>query len=243
MQNSIEKFNLFMFPYAGANKYSYNQYCRQLSNSFNITVLEGTGRGGRLKEALVTNLEDIARDFFEQIRDKLSSPYIFFGHSMGSWLAYLVTHLIADHKLPLPAHLFFTGSGNPAVYRPTVIRHQLNKHDFFAHLTELGGLLPEVLNNEALLDYFEPILRADFMAVEQYRHTARPKLNIPITVLIGDSEKNVTLEMALAWQSETAGEFEVKVLKGHHFFINDHVTGIAGMLKNKVEDINTSAML
>lgn len=243
MGNTIKKINLFMFPYAGGNKYSYNNYSRQLSDRFNIIALESTGRGGRIKEALVTNLEDIASDFFEQIRDRLNSPYLFFGHSMGSWLAYLVTHLINVNKLPLPVHLFFTGSGNPAVYQPTVIRHRLNKRDFFAHLVDLGGLLPEVLNNGALLDYFEPILRADFMAVEQYRHNLQPKLNIPITVIIGDNEKNLTLDMALAWKNETVGEFEVKVLKGHHFFINDHVVLIAEMLKNKMEGLNPDALL
>ncbi len=243
MGNTLKKVNLFMFPYAGGNKYSYNNYRLQLSDRFNIIALESKGRGGRIKEPLDTNLEDIALDFFEQIRDRLNSPYLFFGHSMGSWLAYMVTHLINDNKLPPPVHLFFTGSVNPAVYHSTVIKHQLNKSDFFAHLTDLGGLLPEVLNNKPLLDYFEPILRADFMAVEQYRHKPQPKLNIPITVIIGDNEKNVTLDMAKAWKNETLGEFEVKVLKGHHFFINDHVVLISEMLRNKIEGINPHTQL
>lgn len=243
MGNAIKKVNLFMFPYAGGNKYSYNNYSRQLSDSFNIIALESTGRGGRIKEPLITNLDDIARDFFEQIRDKLSSPYLFFGHSMGSWLAFMVTHLINDNKLPPPIHLFFTGSGSPAVYKPTVIKHRLSKRDFFAHLVDLGGLLPEVLNSGALLDYFEPILRADFMAVEQYQHSHSPKLNIPITVIIGDNEKNVTLDMARAWKDETVAEVEVMVLKGHHFFINDHLEFIAGLLKKKKDAVNQNALL
>ena len=68
-------------------------------------------------------------------------------------------------------------------------------------------------------------------------------VNIPITVFIGDNEKNVTLDMAKAWKNETVGEFELKVLKGHHFFINDHVVLISEMLRNKMEGINLHTQL
>ena len=44
---------------------------------------------------------------------------------------------------------------NIAVYQSTVIKHRLNKNDFFAHTADLSGLLPEVLNNRPLFDYFE----------------------------------------------------------------------------------------
>jgi len=241
MDISSQKTNLFMFPYAGGNKYSYQLYNRKLADTFNVIPLEAPGRGARSKEPLSSDLEELALDLFGQIRGLLDRPYFFFGHSMGSWLAYLVTDLIREHKLLQPEHLFFTGSGNPAHYRPTVIRHKLNKQEFFGHLADLGGLTPEVLNNEALLDYFEPILRADFMAVECYQHKPRKPLTMPITVCIGDDEPNITYSMAKAWDTATLGQFEVFVFKGNHFFILEHSEEISALLVSNWHKYNSRA--
>lgn len=230
-----------MFPYAGGNKYSYQLYIHKLADTFNVIALEAPGRGARFKEPLCSDLEEVALDFFGQIKDHLDRPYVFFGHSMGSWLAYLVTHLIREHELLQPKHLFFTGSGNPALYRPTVIRHKLNKQDFFSHLVDLGGLAPEVLNNNALLDYFEPILRADFMAVECYQHKSHPPLTMPITVCIGDNEPNITYSMAKAWESATLAQCEVLVFKGNHFFILEHFEEVSALIAKNAHKFNTIA--
>jgi surfactin synthase thioesterase subunit len=240
MKSYPEKINLFMFPYAGGNKYAFNGYTAHMPQGIRMVAVEPPGRGARVREPLLTSLDEMAHDIFEKNKAAFSGDYAFFGHSMGSWLAYLVTQLIRKEGLPLPMHLFFSGSGNPAYYRPKVINHQLGREAFFKHLTDLGGLSEAIAGNDAMLNFFEPILRADFKAVETYKHTPYPPLPIPITSMIGSHEKNVTYEMATAWGHETNEGCEVLVFEGNHFFINKHNAEIASIIADRLQCRKTS---
>jgi len=234
IKNYTDTINLFAFPYAGGNKYSYNNFIAHLPPNINMVTLEPPGRGARIREPLMTDIREMAHELFEKNRQRFQEPYIFFGHSMGSWLAYLVTHHIKNENADLPAQLFLTGAGNPASYRHATIKHRLNRADFFNHLIDLGGLPGEVVEDEDMQGYIEPILRADFKAVETYRHIPSGPLEVPVTVMIGSSEKNVTYEIAQEWKNETTKQFELIVFEGGHFFINDHIPEIVSVISSRM---------
>ena len=233
MNPDYKDIRIFSFPYAGGNKYAYNNFLPHIPDGLKLVQLEPPGRGARTREPLLRDLVAMATDLFEQVRHRLDTPYVFYGHSMGSWLAYLVTHMIREHQLPMPEHLFFTGSGNPSYYRPKVLKHLLDQDAFFQHLVELGGITPEVHADKSLLKYFEPVIRADFEAVERYQHQSNPMLHIPMTVMIGNREKNIDETAAAAWKEETMNDFELIVFEGHHFFINHHLQEIIQRISDK----------
>lgn len=226
--------NLFCLPFSGGSKYSYKSYSQFAPSFLNLIPLEIPGRGSRAGEALLTDMDTLADDVFGQIKNELNKPYAIYGHSMGGILAFLVIRRIVNAKLPQPLHLFVTGCTGPSIKYRGLIDHTLPKDEFLQKIGEMGGSPDSVLNNPALMEFFEPILRADFAAVANYRHTVSEPLNIPVSAVIGTAEK-ASYEEAMEWQKETTEPVDVKLLPGNHFFIFDHPNYIMQMIARKLQ--------
>ena len=191
--------NLFCFPFAGGSKYSYNSYARLAGKNIKMIPLDYPGRGFRIRETLLTVIGLIVDDCFEMIKDRLETPYALYGHSMGTIVSYLLTKRIIKEGLAPPVYLFLSGRGGPSVTYAGTAKHLLPSAQFKEALKKMGGNSDEVLNDRELMDFFEPILRADFEALENYRYEIAEPFDIPITVMIGEQE-GITPEVANAWQ-------------------------------------------
>lgn len=236
----MDTINLFCLPFSGGSKYSYKSYTQFAPPFLKIIPLEIPGRGARSGEGLLTNIEHLADDVFAQIKNELHKPYAIYGHSMGGILAYLVVRRIANANLPQPLHLFVTGCPGPSIKYRGLIDHTLPKDEFLDKIGEMGGSPDSVLNNPALMEFFEPILRADFGAVANYKHVPAEPLSIPISAVIGTNEKASYAE-AMEWQKETTGPVDVKLLPGNHFFIFDHPNYIMQLIARKLQPRTTHA--
>lgn len=225
---------LFCLPFSGGNKYSYKDYVKHCPSFLALAPLEIPGRGSRSGENLLSNLDQIADDVFNQIKQELNAPYAIYGHSMGGLLAYLLTKKIIGMNLPQPQHLFVTGCAAPSMQGGGLVDPTLPKTEFIQEINKLGGISDGVLKNPDLMDYFEPILRADFTAVATYRRLPGEPFQVPMSVVIGDGE-HITYEEAMEWQQETTVPLEVKVLPGNHFFIFDHPGRIIEMIARKLQ--------
>ena len=231
----MQYINLFCIPFAGGSKYSYREL-EELAPAFlKFIPLEYPGRGARAKESLISDLDILTEDLYQQVKHSLDrSSYAIYGHSMGGLLGFLLTRkIIANCHLP-PLHLFITGTKGPsALEKETKNRHLLEKSEFIEEIKKLDGLPEEMLANDELLDYFEPILRADFKATETYKYEEDHPLNIPITVITGTEEDATPEEVAL-WQKETICSVDIKRMKGTHFFIFRSPGTIISIMSNKI---------
>lgn len=213
--------HLFCIPYAGGNAWSYRALERFVSPGITLEGLELPGRGRRGLEPLRASLDELADDVFSQITARgVTGRYAIYGHSMGALLAYLATHRLLGAGLKAPEALFLSGSSAPATM-PVRERHRLPPAEFVTMLRELGGCPPQVLENTELLEFFEPILRADFKAVETWRPPVLPRLDLPFVVIGGDRDEVTSAEIQ-AWTTETTGPCQVLELDGDHFFILQH---------------------
>lgn len=191
--------------------------------------MELPGRGRRAGEALRYSLEELADDAYAQLRGNLDKGrYALFGHSMGAALAYLCLLRIRSAGLPLPEALFLSGKAAPGVIQDKG-RHRLPRPEFLEMLRAMGGCPPEILQHQELIDYFEPILRADFQAIETWRHRQEEPLQVPLVVLVGRDDE-VTRDKATAWSQVTSGEFRLHEFDGDHFFIQRHWQHIASLI-------------
>lgn len=221
---------IFTFPFAGGSKYSYNLFRKFLPENILLEPLELPGRGERIGENLVPDLNAMAEDVYQAIKNKLPERYVFYAHSMGTILAYLVTQKILRDGLNPPLHLFLTGASGPSNPERERDRHLLPTPEFKEKLNEYGGSPDEVLQNDDLFTFFEPILRNDFKAVETYYYDEpEQKLNIPLTVLYGSSEK-ITREEVELWKLETTAEVNIRQFPGGHFFIYDYPAEVMKIL-------------
>ena len=218
---------VYCLPFAGGNTLSYRSFQNYLSEPLRLCPIELPGRGRRITEPLLTDLEAMAQDILQQIADELpGKKYALYGHSMGALLAYLLTKHILFAGLPAPAHLFCSGRQAPSVSHKRTSTYQLPKQRFFLTIKELGGFSEELLANAEFMDFVEPILRADFQAVETYKHQPVPPLNIPITLLAGEEDQKTPYENLLPWQEETNYPINIEEFSGGHFFLFDHIPQI-----------------
>ncbi|OXB24019.1 MULTISPECIES: thioesterase II family protein [Flavobacterium] len=214
----MNKKQLFLLHFAGGSIYSF-EFLRSLCTDFEMIPLELPGRGKRIKEKLLTSYPDAIKDLFSQITDKLNgSPFIVYGHSLGSSLGLGVTDLLEKNNTP-PQCLIVSGNAGPGIATENN-RSDLERDDFISMLTELGGIPDELLKSKELLDFVLPILKADFKIVEEDFFIENTIVKAPIVAIMGNSEKYV--DRINNWRKHTFSGFNSYVLKGNHFFILDH---------------------
>jgi surfactin synthase thioesterase subunit len=229
----MDGINVFFLPFAGGSKYSYSTFTRDVPDIINVIPLDLPGRGSRYSETLVPDAELLAEDILEQIKDQLDKPYAIYGHSMGSLIGYILCRKLEEGGYNMPMHLFFTGCVAPSTIARERKRHLLPKQEFLNDLRMLGGSPDEILENEILMEFFEPIIRSDFQAIETFVYKERPPMDVPITIINGDLEYRVPPQV-LGWQKETHRKMEFSRLPGTHFFIFGHEQELLEMIAAKL---------
>lgn len=234
MLPSPQQMNIFCLPFSGGTVYSYQKFKPYFPKSAAMIPLELPGHGRRLREPLLTDVQAMSADIFQQIRHKSfdsaqDTPYALYGHSLGALLAYLVTLRIVQEDLPRPVHLFVSGHQGPAIPEKNRDLHLLPRKEFLRYLQQYGGIPDEVAAHAELMDLFIPLLKADFQAISTYHYLSADPLDLPVTVMFG-SEENISKKKALAWQEVTTGEVQVREFPGQHFFIFEHAEAIVHLM-------------
>ena len=223
--------HLINIPYAGGNKHSYRQLKPFLDKSISITTLELPGRGSRTKESLTNNLQLLAEDIYQQVKNLHLSNYMLYGHSMGAMLGDLLLHKLKDNNEKLPFHFLITGCPSPIRkgLRPKL--SELNDQEFQMALNSLGGLPDEVLKTPELLNYIMPVLRNDLKAIDTDVYKNTGKYAVPLTIFAG-TEEGLQEKDITTWQLETSIAINYKFLKGGHFFINKNLNFMGNFINN-----------
>ena len=222
--------NLICLPYAGGHAAVFAELGRHLRGA-RLRGVDLPGHGRRVAERPLASLEAMADDVLERIGPELDAPYALYGHSLGATLSCLLTRRLCRAARP-PLALFVSGRQAPCVPdRP--MRHGLPGQEFLRVIASLGGCPPEVLRNRELMDFFEPVLRADFQAAETWPYVEAPPFSVPITVLRG-ADDGVDEPRARLWQRETTYPLELITMTGGHFFIANHWPEIGEIVSSRI---------
>ncbi len=228
----FRKIELIGLPFAGGQSFSYHQLSRHLDERFTLLPMELPGRGRRPGEDFLKSLEAMTEDVYTRTSGRLRPRgYAVYGHSMGALLAHLLVHKIRREGAPPPLCLIVTGHGAPNTPLRHRDWHRLPDGKFIDRLLEFGGFPGEILRNREMMDYFLPILRADFKAYETFRHTPLEPLNIPILAMVGADEW-ATLANTRRWREMTTSRAQVLELPGNHFFILKDPERVAGYIND-----------
>lgn len=217
----MPRIQLFCLPFAGGTAHSYKVFSPFLPEFIQLCPLDLPGHGARLSEPLLTSIEAMVDDLLTQVVDRLCEPYALYGHSLGACLGYIWVRQAIKRGLPLPTALIVSGRTSPSTsLDPEVQTKQylLSRNDLKQLLKELDGCSADVLENEEVLAFFEPIIRADFQACETFRYEQLPPFDIPITAMMGLGE-GLTYADISAWQQETTCRLTIRRFAGRHFFI------------------------
>ncbi len=210
---------LFCLPHAGGGATAYHPWIANLPPFVQVCPVLLPGRETRLSETLYTQIEPLVNAMDWELRPWLNKPYAIFGHSMGALLAFEWARRLQRDGHSMPDWIFLSGRSAPDTPGDSSPLHSLPDRDFIEHLTHrFNGIPQEFLENNALMEVFLPILRADIAVVESYRfHEAEP-LDCPITVFAGAEDKSVSWDQLFAWKRHTRRNFQMQILPGGHFY-------------------------
>jgi len=221
--------------HAGGDQYSWRRYQDALPQGMEAVSLEIPGRGDRFSEPLLSNMEDISSDLFQQALPHLVQPYVLVGKSMGALMGYLLLHRIAQAGKPMPVHVFFGSRKCPASYSQHIKIAHLDSAGFWKGVESYGGLPQLLLEHQELKELYEPILRADFTALEQYQHVSRPPLPVSATIMTGKTD-SISLESTHGWSDHFSGEVDFLELPGGHFFMHEQAYTISAMIAERLSE-------
>ena len=237
---------LYSFPYAGGNSTIFRDWQRYFPSAIEICPVELPGRGQRLKEPLLRDLEKLARLTAEGLKPLLRPPFALFGHSMGALVAFEVARIFAHEDIS-PEMLFVAGARAPHFRENVRHTYDLPEAEFLEELRTINGTPAKLLNNAEMMDLLLPIIRADFQAVQTYRHMPGPPLTCPIVAFGGLVDSKIQADQLCGWRDYTVGEFSHGMLNGDHFFIysalQDLTKRITKLLLNNRQRHLTSSTL
>ena len=224
--------NIFAVPFAGGNCYCYRDLARAISSGFEWETLELPGRGKRPGEPLLDSIEAMADDVVDQIISRSCEEFRLYGHSMGGLVAHRAAQIFEQRHQRCSAveHLFVSGCRPPGLMRPLVARASLSRSELISAIDRLGGLPRQIREDSDLMAFFEPILRADFSAVDRYSLTERQPIAAPITVFSGKQDSEVDSADIERWCEAGAQQTRFFSFPGNHFFMLDHPSHISRII-------------
>jgi surfactin synthase thioesterase subunit len=231
----MSKVQLFALPFAGGNVYSYQLFKAHAQQEFEFIPLELPGRGRRMIEPLVETMESLVDDYFKQISGRLDKPFALFGHSLGAAGAVMLARKLSEEGLPMPQQIFVSGRSSLGNEHRKEQYHDLPSVDFWNKVAELGGMPKEILEEESLKMFLEPILKADFKISETFEEPDEFKISVPIKVYIGTED--VGCDDEILWGNYTDLDVEVNEYPGHHFFIFSHIEAMSNSFSNTLKQI------
>jgi medium-chain acyl-[acyl-carrier-protein] hydrolase len=147
--------------------------------------------------------------------------FAFFGHSLGTLIAYEITCNLQRTGERMPKRLIASGHRAPTVPFPHEPTWQLPDSEFRQRVLELNGTPKEVFEHPELLQLVMPLLRADFRLDECYTcDPGHTPLACPITAFGGRNDSDVSESDLKAWGAMTSCRFEYAMNDGDHFFIH-----------------------
>ena len=219
-----ETTTLFCIPHAGGNGTCYALFGEFFPNSVRVVPLDLPGKGRRCREQRLVCMEAMGRDLLEQMRPTAhTGPYAIFGHSMGGLLAFECARQAHKIALPLPRALFISAAATPDKVRTGMDRpvSELQPGELWEYIIRMGGTPPGVALSADLKRYMEPLLVADFSALESWRPAPCDPLPVAIHACIG-MDDTVTEKEARQWQQYSSMAGTVRSFSGGHFYIQHH---------------------
>lgn len=227
---------LICLPYAGGSAATYVPWAKSLPSRVELIALQPPGRGSRMAESPHERMEPLVAELMRVFPLLTDRPYVLFGHSLGSRVAFEVALQCQLRGIALPARFIASGSRAPYLTKRELPIHDLPDAQFVAALRDLEGTPEEILNNSELIQWLLPLLRADFRIADQ--HVApRTALNCPLTVLAGTEDETVSPADAEAWRDLTTIEFDIHWVSGGHFFVEHNREWVLERLNTLVTDI------
>jgi surfactin synthase thioesterase subunit len=149
----------------------------------------------------------------------LDRPFSFFGHSMGTLVAYEMMRELRRRNRPMPVRAFMSGALPPniKIFRP--VSH-LPDDQIIQELVFRYKVLPDgFAASRELISLIMPTVRADLALMENHALRSEAPFATPITAIGGVDDTSTPREGLAAWSEHTLRPLKISLVPGGHFYI------------------------
>jgi medium-chain acyl-[acyl-carrier-protein] hydrolase len=212
------RLRLFCFPYSGGGATVFRGWSDALPG-VEVSAIVSPGRETRLREPVVTQLGPLVEACEGEVLRRGDLPFVFYGHSLGAFVAFEVARALRRRGAALPRHLFAGASVAPQVHAVAAPIARGSDAGLIARLRRYGGTPEEVLAEPDLMALLLRPFRADLRIFEDYRASDEPPLDVPITAFAGATDEFAPQERIEGWAAQTSRGFSLRTFPGGHLFL------------------------
>lgn len=183
------KYNFFCFPHAGAGASLYASWGKIIPDDYSYYPVLYPMRENRRNEEVPSTIQKLAKNIAEENIDLFKSkPSIFFGHCFGALVAYEVS-LILKKENCSPVLIVAASSESPRKSDMEISLKNLSIEKIADLFIDIGYMPESSRNNKIYLDFFMPVLNADYTLVEDYIPDLSEKCECPILAVYGNEDE------------------------------------------------------
>ena len=221
---------IILLPHASGSASFFRQWADLFPSNIEVVSVQYPGREDRIDDPLISDMELLVQGICSGLTRYLDKPYILFGHSMGGGIAYELYQTLQQQKLPQPKNLVISAFEAPSRKHQGEL-HKQQDSLLLDELKRLKGTGVDLNSYPELASMVLPLMRNDYKLIETYQpNSTRPHVNIPITLMVGDSDEELQSGDAEAWQQETTKEFQLLSFKGGHFYLTSEKSAVSQAL-------------
>jgi surfactin synthase thioesterase subunit/acyl carrier protein len=255
--NPNAKARLFCFPYAGGGLVSFRPWSQLIDDTVELVAVEPPGRGTRITEAPIDELDVFVERLLTEMLDWLDRPAAFFGHCLGGLTMVGTLSAISGQHAQFIKHCFACGVRPPHLlkrrgrFEDELIYDIMLHRDFdvsippYAQADEIFADIIRHFDIEAANKMLEtpklralllPTVRAEFKMAYCYEYQPAEPFACPISSFVGQQDPWVSAEDSAGWSKLTRGTFRNHVRNGTHFLMADDRDYILETIKKEFVD-------
>jgi surfactin synthase thioesterase subunit/acyl carrier protein len=240
--NPNAKARLFCFPFAGGGLVSFRSWPRLLDHSVEMVAVEPPGRGTRISETAVDDLDTFVERLLPEMIDWLDRPSAFFGHCVGGLTMVATLRALPEASERFIKHLFACGVKPPHLLKRRGAFEDNLAYEMMLHRDFDSRIPPYAQTDEIFADIIRrfdtpgsdrflatpklrqallPTIRAEFGMAYNYSYRPAAPFSFPIASFVGDADPWVSAKDSAAWGELTRGRFTNHLRKGSHFLMAD----------------------
>ena len=213
---------LFCFAHAGGGASMFARWAFEANPDIEVFGVQPPGRETRVGEPPVRSMDALVRQITNELLPHLGTRFAFFGHSMGSLVAFEVARELRRRGAPGPQKLLLSAFRTPGASSPMTKHLSLPDEEFIERVGErYGALPPAILENQELLAHYLPALRADFELLATYRFVPDAPLTCPLVLYNGLSDGLISPVDLQGWRQMTTRECTERWFPGAHFYLRE----------------------
>ncbi len=234
-RNPTATVRLVCFPPAGTGAASYRGWSESAPGWLEVCAVQLPGRETRLRDVPMTDLDQLIPELGKALLPVLDRPFAFYGHSLGSIIAFETARWLRRQGAPQPAAMFVGASRPPQFPWPDPPVRDLPDLELLEEVNRRYDSVPDVVMAEPeLRALLTPALRADMALIETYRYRSEMPFDFPIQAFWGAADRKVAQADMAQWQEQTLGAFELQRFADGHLFLlprrQDIVAAVASLL-------------